>query len=227
MELGGNAPLIVFDDADLDTAIETATVAKFRNSGQSCIAANRIYVQTGIRSRFVAAFAARIEALTVGDGFADGVDIGPQIEPRAVTKINAHLSDALDGGATLVAGGSGEGRMMPPTLLDGVAHDALVTREETFGPLAPVIRFDTFEDAARLANDTPFGLAAYMCSRDPATITRMSRALECGMVGINTGLISNAWAPFGGVKQSGLGREGSRLGLDEYMSVKYLCQAGV
>jgi succinate-semialdehyde dehydrogenase/glutarate-semialdehyde dehydrogenase len=227
MELGGNAPLLVFDDADLDTAVETAMVAKFRNSGQSCIAANRIYAQSGIHDRFVEAFARRIAALELGDGFDEATDIGPLIEPSAVTKTNAHLDNAVAGGARIVHGGRGEGRMMPPTLLAGVAHDAQLTCEETFGPLAGVMRFDTFDQAIALANDTPFGLAAYLCSRDPRTIERASRAIESGMVGINTGFISTAWAPFGGVKQSGVGREGSRLGIDEYLNVKYLCHAGL
>ncbi len=227
MELGGNAPLLIFDDADLETAVETAMVAKFRNAGQSCIAANRIYVQAGIHDRFVAAFAARTAALKLGDGFDETTDIGPLIEAVAVDKVNAHLENALAGGAQLLAGGKGEGRLMPPTLLAGVAHDAQLSCEETFGPLAAVMRFETFEEAIRLANDTPFGLASYVCSQDPATISRAGRAIESGMVGINTGFISTAWAPFGGVKQSGVGKEGSRLGLDEYLNVKYLCQAGL
>jgi succinate-semialdehyde dehydrogenase / glutarate-semialdehyde dehydrogenase len=227
MELGGNAPLLIFDDADLDTAIETAIVAKFRNSGQSCIAANRIYVQSGIHDRFIAAFAERVAALRLGDGFDEATHIGPLIEPSAVAKCNAHLDDALARGARLLHGGRGEGRMMPPTLVSNVAPDVLLSREESFGPLAAVMRFETVAEAIRLANDTPFGLAAYLCSSDPGTIDRVSRAIESGMVGINTGFISTAWAPFGGVKQSGVGREGSHLGMDEYLNVKYLCQAGL
>lgn len=227
LELGGNAPLLIFDDADLETAVETAMVAKFRNCGQSCIAANRIYVQAGIHDRFVAAFAARVAALKLGDGFDETSDIGPLIDAAAVTKVNEHLDEALAAGATLLAGTRGEGRMMPPALLSGVRQDALLTREETFGPLAPVIRFTRYEEAIALANATPFGLASYVCATDPRTIARASRDIESGMVGINTGLISNAAAPFGGVKQSGLGREGSHHGLEEYLNIKYLCQAGL
>ncbi len=227
LELGGNAPLVVFDDADLETAIETAMVAKFRNSGQSCIAANRLYVQAGIHDRFVDALAERIAALRMGDGFEEATDIGPLIDTAAVDKVNEHLDEAVAGGAKLLAGGRGEGRMMPPSLVTGVAQDALLTREETFGPLASVIRFSGYDEVVRLANDTPFGLAAYVCSSDPRTIARATRDIECGMVGINTGLISNAAAPFGGVKQSGLGREGSHHGLEEYLNIKYLCQAGL
>lgn len=227
MELGGNAPLLVFADADLDTAIETAMVAKFRNSGQSCIAANRIYVEGGIYDRFVAGFAEKVAALKLGDGFDENVDIGPLIEPQAVVKVNAHLDDAVARGATLLTGGRGQGNLMPPTLIADVAPDARLSCEETFGPLAAVMPFATFEEGIALANATPFGLASYLCSQDPATIERASRQIESGMVGINTGLISSAWAPFGGVKQSGVGREGSRLGLDEYLNVKYLCQAGL
>jgi succinate-semialdehyde dehydrogenase / glutarate-semialdehyde dehydrogenase len=227
LELGGNAPLLIFDDADLGAALDTAMVAKFRNSGQSCIAANRIYVQAGIHDRFVAAFAERIAALKLGDGFDETTDIGPLIDTAAVDKVNEHLDAALAGGATLLAGGRGSGRMMPPSLLAGVAPDAQLSCEETFGPLAGVIGFARYEDAIRMANDTPFGLASYVCSSDPATIARASRDIESGMVGINTGLISTAVAPFGGVKQSGLGREGSHHGLEEYLNIKYLCQAGL
>lgn len=228
LELGGNAPLLVFDDADLETAVETAMVAKFRNSGQSCIAANRIFVQRGIHDRFLAAFADRVRALRLGDGFDPETDIGPLINEAAVEKVTAHLDDAVAGGAEILAGGRAEpGRLAPPTLLANVRVDALVTREETFGPLAAVIRFDTVEEGLERANDTPFGLAAYVCSTNPTTIARVSRGLESGMVGVNTGLISTAVAPFGGVKLSGLGREGSRHGLDEYLNIKYVCEAGL
>ena len=228
LELGGNAPLLVFDDTDLDAAIETAMVAKFRNSGQSCIAANRIYVQRGVYDTFMTAFARRIGQLVLGDGFDPATDIGPLIDQAAVTKVNEHLVDAVSGGAEIVAGRSSENaRLSPPTLLRNVRPSALLTREETFGPLAGVIPFDTIEDGLRMANDTPFGLAAYVCSTNPTTIARVSRDLESGMVGINTGLISTAVAPFGGVKLSGLGREGSRHGLDEYLNIKYLCHAGL
>ncbi|CAL1691791.1 Glutarate-semialdehyde dehydrogenase [Brevundimonas subvibrioides] len=226
LELGGNAPLLIFDDANLSVAVETAMVAKFRNSGQSCIAANRIYVQQGLHDAFVGAFSKRVAALTSGDGFDPATDIGPLISEAAVARVDRHILDATNGGARILNGGlSGEGRMCRPTLLCDVATDALVTQEETFGPLAAVIRFDTIEQGIQLANDTPFGLAAYLCSSSPATISRVGRALESGMVGINTGLISTAFAPFGGVKMSGLGREGSHHGLNEYLNLKYLCEA--
>jgi succinate-semialdehyde dehydrogenase/glutarate-semialdehyde dehydrogenase len=228
LELGGNAPLLVFDDADLDTAVETAMVAKFRNAGQSCIAANRIYVQQGIEDRFLAALGARISAMKAGDGFDEASDVGPLIDERAVAKVDQHREDALAHGAQLLAGGpSPGGRLSAPTLMGQVAPDALLTREETFGPLAGVISFAGVEDGVRLANDTPFGLAAYLCSSDPQTIARVGRDLEAGIVGINTGLVSNPMAPFGGVKLSGLGREGSHHGLAEYQNLKYLCYAGL
>jgi succinate-semialdehyde dehydrogenase/glutarate-semialdehyde dehydrogenase len=228
LELGGNAPLLVFDDADLDTAVETAMVAKFRNGGQSCIAANRIYVQDGIRDRFVAAFGARIGAMNAGDGFDPASDLGPLIDDAGVAKVAEHRDDALSRGARLIAGGrDAAGRVFAPALLADVPADARLAREETFGPLAGVIGFGTLEEGIRLANATEFGLAAYLCSQDPATIARASRGLESGMVGINTGLISTPHAPFGGVKMSGLGKEGSHHGLAEYLNVKYLCHAGL
>ena len=228
LELGGNAPLLIFDDADLDTAVETALVAKFRNGGQSCVAANRIYVQAGIEERFLKAFGAKVAAMKAGDGFDEESDIGPVIDSRAIAKIDSHREEALGQGAELIAGGeSPGGRLARPTLLGGVKQDALLTREETFGPLAGVIAFATVEDGVKLANDTPFGLAAYLCSSDPATIARVGRDLESGIVGINTGLISTPLAPFGGVKMSGLGREGSLHGLAEYQNLKYLCHAGL
>lgn len=228
LELGGNAPLLIFDDADLDVAVETAMVAKFRNGGQSCIAANRLYVQRGIHDAFVAAFAARVSSLKVGDGFDPATDIGPLINRRAVDKVEQHLDDAVDRGAQIMCGGkAGDSLLSPPTLLHGVASDALLTREETFGPLAGVVRFDGYDQALAMANDTPFGLAAYLCSRSEKTIARAGRDLETGMVGINTGLISTAVAPFGGVKLSGLGREGSHHGIAEYLNFKYLCHAGL
>jgi succinate-semialdehyde dehydrogenase/glutarate-semialdehyde dehydrogenase len=228
LELGGNAPLLVFDDADLDLAVETAMVAKFRNSGQSCIAANRIYVQAGIEPAFLERFTAAVAALKLGDGFDPATDIGPLIDEAGVAKVDEHRKDALERGAKQLAGGAGPGgRLSRPTLLARVAPGAKLTREETFGPLAAVISFETLEQGVALANDTPFGLAAYLCSSDPRTIARVGRELESGMVGINTGLISTAAAPFGGVKLSGLGREGSRWGLEEYLSLKYLCHAGL
>jgi succinate-semialdehyde dehydrogenase/glutarate-semialdehyde dehydrogenase len=227
LELGGNAPLLIFDDADLETSVETALVAKFRNGGQSCIAANRIYVQDGIRDRFLAAFASKVSAMTAGDGFDPASDIGPLIDDAAVAKIAEHRDDALARGAQRLAGGETNGRVVVPTLLANVSADAKLAHEETFGPLAGVIGFATFEEGLELANATPFGLAAYLCSQDPATIERASRGLESGMVGVNTGLISSPHAPFGGVKMSGLGKEGAHQGLEEYLNVKYVCQAGL
>ncbi|WEK47784.1 MAG: NAD-dependent succinate-semialdehyde dehydrogenase [Candidatus Andeanibacterium colombiense] len=228
LELGGNAPLLVFDDADLDTAVEAALVAKFRNAGQSCVAANRLYVQKGIEDRFLKALAPRIAALKAGDGFDEANDIGPLIDDRAIAKVDQHREDALAGGGELLAGGASPGgRLAQPTLIGHVAVDALVTREEVFGPFAGVVGFDTVEDGLRLANDTPFGLAAYFMASDPAIIARVGRDLESGIVGINTGLVSTPVAPFGGVKMSGLGREGSRHGLAEYQNLKYLCHAGL
>ena len=228
LELGGNAPLLIFDDAELDVAVETAMVAKFRNGGQSCIAANRIYVQRGIHDAFISAFAARVSALKVGDGFDPATDIGPLINRRAVDKVERHLDDALRRGAHIACGGKGGASLMsPPTLLHGVAPDSLLAREETFGPLAGIVRFDGYDQALAMANDTPFGLAAYLCSTSERTIARAGRDLETGMVGINTGLISTAVAPFGGIKLSGLGREGSHHGITEYLNFKYLCHAGL
>ncbi len=228
LELGGNAPLIVFDDADIDLAVETAMVAKFRNGGQSCIAANRIYVQHDVLERFLSAFGAKVRAMKAGDGFDPTSDIGPLIDERAVAKVERHREDALERGAYCVAGGASPGgRLSMPTLIADVPHDALLTREETFGPLAAVIAFRSFDEGLRLANDTPYGLAAYLCSSDPATIERASRALEAGTVGINTGAVTTPLAPVGGIKMSGYGREGSAHGLAEYQSLKYVCQAGL
>ncbi|HEX6997716.1 MAG TPA: NAD-dependent succinate-semialdehyde dehydrogenase [Gammaproteobacteria bacterium] len=228
LELGGNAPLIVFDDADIALAVDTAMVAKFRNGGQSCIAANRIYVQRGILERFLAAFGAKIGAMTAGDGFDPASDIGPLIDERAVAKVERHREDALARGACCVAGGPSPGaRIALPTLLADAPADGLFTREETFGPLAAVIAFADVDEGIRLANDTPFGLAAYLCSSDPAIIARASRALEAGTVGINTGAVTTPFAPVGGVKMSGYGREGSAHGLAEYQNLKYVCHAGL
>ncbi|MEI9891798.1 MAG: aldehyde dehydrogenase family protein [Caulobacteraceae bacterium] len=191
------------------------------------MAANRIYAQKGIHDAFVSAFAERVRALKLGDGFDPQVDIGPLIDKAAVAKVDEHFHDARTGAELLAGGSSQDTRLSPPTLLAGVRRDALLTREETFGPLAAVIPFDGIDDGLAMANDTPFGLAAYLCSSNPATIARASRGIESGMVGINTGLISTAVAPFGGVKQSGLGREGSRYGVEEYVNLKYLCHAGL
>lgn len=228
LELGGNAPLLVFDDADLDIAMETVMIAKFRNAGQTCIAANRIYVQRGILDRFLAALKARVEALRPGDGFEDDTDIGPLIDERAVAKVDRHLQDALQrGGELLAGGGTANSRLAQPALVAGVARDALLTREETFGPLAGIIAFDTLEEGLALANDTPFGLCAYVCAQDAATIARASRGLQTGMVGVNNAAISLPSTPFGGIKMSGMGREGSLHGLMEYLNLKYVAQGGL
>lgn len=226
LELGGNAPFIVFDDADLEAAVEGALASKFRNAGQTCVCSNRIYAQASIYDAFVARLTARTAALAVGDGTTAKVQIGPLIDDAAVDKVVSHIEDALAKGARLECGGRRHalgGRFFEPTVLSGVTPDMIVTQEETFGPVAPVIRFDTEEEAIRLANDTVFGLAAYFYARDIGRIWRVGEALEAGMVGINTGLISSEVAPFGGIKSSGLGREGARQGLEEYLETKYLC----
>ncbi|HMX23634.1 MAG TPA: NAD-dependent succinate-semialdehyde dehydrogenase, partial [Accumulibacter sp.] len=226
LELGGNAPFIVFDDADLDAAVDGAIVAKYRNTGQTCVCANRLLVQDGIYERFVDKLAQRVCALPVGPGTAEGVMQGPLIDAAAVRKVEAHIADALAAGARLVVGGKAHalgGQFFEPTVLAEVTPSMRIAREETFGPVAPVFRFDDEAEAVRLANDTESGLAAYFYTRDVARCWRVGEALEYGMVGINTGLISNEVAPFGGVKQSGIGREGSRHGLDEYLEIKYLC----
>nr|WP_176591543.1 NAD-dependent succinate-semialdehyde dehydrogenase [Sphingobium sp. EM0848] len=230
MELGGNAPVLIFDDADLDKAVEGVLVAKFRNSGQSCVGANRIYVQNGIFDAFAERFAERVAALKVGNGLEDGVEIGPLIDGGAVDKVQAHVEDAIGRGAKLLCGGvrsEAGANFFAPTVLADVPADADIAREETFGPVAALFRFREDAEAVALANDTEYGLAAYLFSRDAARIWRVSEALEAGMVGINTGFISNEAAPFGGVKQSGLGREGSHLGIEEFLEVKYLCWDGV
>ena len=226
LELGGNAPFIVFDDADLDAAVAGAIQSKFRNAGQTCVCANRFYVQSGIHDRFVAAFARSAQALVVAPGDDPASQIGPLIDDDAVAKVTAHVADALDKGATLLTGGITSelgGRFFPPTVLTDATSDMVATREETFGPVALVTRFDTEDDAVALANATPFGLAAYFYSRDIGRVWRVAEAIEAGMVGINTGLISTEVAPFGGIKASGLGREGSRYGLDDYLEIKMLC----
>ena len=226
MELGGNAPFLVFDDADVDAAIEGAMISKFRNCGQTCVCTNRFYVQDGVYDEFVTKLAARVAALKVGYGMDQDVIIGPMIDAGGVAKVEEHLADALAGGATVLAGGARSelgGNFFQPTVVANVKADMLLAREETFGPLAGVIRFHTEEEAIAMANDTEFGLASYFYARDIARVWRVGEALEAGMVGINTGLISTEVAPFGGIKQSGLGREGSRHGLDDYMEIKYLC----
>jgi len=228
LELGGNAPFLVFDDADLDSAIEGALASKYRNAGQTCVCANRLYVQAGVYDAFLARLAERAKTLKVGNGFEDGVTQGPLIEDAAIEKVERHVADALAKGARLLTGGRrvdglGGPRFYAPTVLADAKSDMLCAREETFGPVAPVFRFETEAEAIALANDTEFGLAAYFYSRDVGRIFRVGEALEYGMVGINTGLISTSEVPFGGVKQSGLGREGSHHGIDDYLEIKYLC----
>jgi succinate-semialdehyde dehydrogenase / glutarate-semialdehyde dehydrogenase len=230
LELGGNAPLIVFDDADLDEAVAGAMASKFRNAGQTCVCANRVLVQAGIHDAFVERFQAAIRDLVVGNGFDAGSEQGPLISEDAVAKVQRHIADAVGRGAKVLTGGDRHalGRtFFEPTLMTGVTGDMLVAQEETFGPLAPVLRFETEAEAVALANDTPFGLAAYFFTRDLGRTWRVGEALEFGVVGVNTGLISYEGAPFGGVKQSGLGREGSRHGIDEFTDIKYLCISGL
>jgi len=228
LELGGNAPFIVFDDADIDSAVEGAMASKYRNAGQTCVCANRLYVQDGVYDEFVQKFAARVKALKVGNGFEEGVMQGPLIEEAAVDKVRRHVADALGKGGKLVTGGKKlDGLFFEPTVVAEATADMLCAREETFGPLAPVFRFKTEQEAIDAANNTEFGLASYFYSRDVGRIFRVSEALEYGMVGINVGILATEHVPFGGVKQSGLGREGSHLGMDEYVEVKYLCLGDV
>jgi succinate-semialdehyde dehydrogenase/glutarate-semialdehyde dehydrogenase len=224
LELGGNAPFIVFDDADVDSAVEGAMASKYRNAGQTCVCANRLYVQDGLYEAFIAKLAEKVRSLKVGNGFEAGVQLGPLIDEAALAKVEAHVADATAKGARVLTGGQRMGeRFFAPTVLADVTPDMLCSREETFGPVAPVFRFKTEDEVIALANATAFGLASYFYSRDIGRIFRVAEALEYGMVGINTGLISVAEVPFGGVKQSGLGREGSRHGIEEYVEMKYLC----
>jgi succinate-semialdehyde dehydrogenase/glutarate-semialdehyde dehydrogenase len=224
LELGGNAPFIVFDDADIDSAIEGAMVSKYRNAGQTCVCANRLYVQEAVYDAFVEKLAAKAKAIKVGNGFEAGVNQGPMIDDQAIAKIERHVADALAKGAKVLTGGKKQGaRFFEPTVLSGATSDMLCAREETFGPVAPVFKFKTEAEVVALANATEFGLASYFYSRDIGRIFRVSEALEYGMVGVNTGLISTAEVPFGGVKQSGLGREGAHQGIDDYVEIKYLC----
>ncbi len=230
LELGGNAPFIVFEDADLDAAVEGAMISKYRNAGQTCVCANRIYVQDAVYDAFAEKLAAAVRHLEVGDGMREGVTTGPLINAEAVQKVERHISDAVAGGATLLAGGKPHalgGLFFEPTILTDVNASMLVAREETFGPVAPLFRFTDEADVIRQANDTEYGLAAYFYARDLGRVFRVAEALEYGMVGINTGLISTEVAPFGGMKSSGLGREGSRYGIDEYLEIKYLCLGGI
>ena len=226
LELGGHAPFIVFEDADIDAAVSGAVTSKYRNSGQTCVCANRFYVHKKIQDEFVAKFAKAIESIKVGNGMEAGVTQGPLIEPAALEKVERHVADALSKGAKLIAGGKSAslgGTFYEPTILSNVTNDMLITHEETFGPVAPIIPFESDEEALRLANNSQYGLASYFYSRDIGRIWRAAEALEFGIVGVNTGLISNEVAPFGGVKQSGLGREGSTYGMDEYLELKYVC----
>ncbi|CAI3936865.1 Acyl-CoA reductase or other NAD-dependent aldehyde dehydrogenase (AdhE) (PDB:1A4S) [Commensalibacter communis] len=224
MELGGNAPFIVFDDADLDAAVEGAMISKYRNAGQTCVCANRLYVQKGVYDAFVEKLKVAVGKLKIGNGTEAGVTIGPMIDAKAVAKVQEHIEDAVSKGAKIAAGGKAlGGNFFEPTILANVPASAAVSKEETFGPLAPVFCFETDEEVVRLANDTEFGLASYLYANDMSRIIKVSEELEYGMVGINTGLISNEMAPFGGVKASGLGREGSKYGMDDYLEIKYLC----
>ena len=224
LELGGNAPFIVFDDADVDSAVEGAMASKYRNAGQTCVCANRIYVQGGVYDQFVEKFAVKVKGLKVGNGFTDGVSTGPLIEDKAVAKVVQHVADALAKGGKLLAGGNKlDGQFFEPTLIGNATADMLCAKEETFGPFAPVFKFQTEQEAIDAANNTEFGLASYFYSRDVGRIFRVAEALEYGMVGINVGVIATEHVPFGGVKQSGLGREGSSHGIDEYLEMKYLC----
>ncbi len=230
MELGGNAPFIVFDDADLDAAVEGAIASKYRNAGQTCVCANRLYVQSGVYDAFAQKLADAVGQLHVGNGVDAGVTTGPMIDEKAVEKVEEHIADAVAKGASIKMGGKRHSlghSFFEPTIITNVTQDMAVAKEETFGPLAPLFKFETEDEVIGYANDTEFGLASYFYSRDIGRIFRVSEALEYGMVGVNTGLISNEIAPFGGVKQSGLGREGSKYGIEDYLVIKYTCLAGL
>jgi succinate-semialdehyde dehydrogenase/glutarate-semialdehyde dehydrogenase len=228
LELGGNAPFIVFDDADLDEAVAGALICKYRNSGQTCISANRILVQSGIYDTFVSRLVDAASRLKVGNGLEPDTNVGPLIEQSALEKVRRHVGDAVErGGEVLVGGEALGGLFWQPTVITGVTADAAMSCEETFGPVAGIARFDTEEQAVRVANDTPYGLAAYYYTRDMARIWRLSESLEYGIHGINTGLISSEVVPFGGVKESGIGREGSKYGIEEWLEIKYLCMGGI
>ena len=227
MELGGNAPFIVFDDADLDEAVIGAMACKFRNNGQTCVCANRIYVQAGVYEEFTKRFKVAVEAMKVGDGFT-GADLGPLISKPALAKVQDHIADALSKGAVVATGGKPHdlgGTFFEPTILTGVTQDMAVSKEETFGPMAPLFKFENEDDVIAMANDTIFGLAAYFYAKDLSRVYKVAEALEYGIIGVNTGIISTEVAPFGGVKQSGLGREGSHHGMDEYLELKYICMS--
>ena len=224
LELGGNAPFIVFNDADIDSAVEGAFASKYRNAGQTCVCSNRLYVQSGVYDEFVAKFAAKVKTAKVGNGFEDGVNQGPLIEEAALEKVQRHVDDAVAKGARVLAGGKRlAGQFFEPTVVADATADMLCAKEETFGPFAPVFKFETEQEAVDAANNTEFGLASYFYSRDIGRIYRVAEALEYGMVGINVGILATEHVPFGGVKQSGLGREGSHHGMDDYVEIKYLC----
>tara|TARA_B100002049_G_scaffold236629_1_gene223982 strand:- start:1418 stop:2128 length:711 start_codon:yes stop_codon:yes gene_type:complete len=230
MELGGNAPFIVFDDADLDSAVSGALISKFRNTGQTCVCTNRFIVQEGIYDKFVKKLGEAVKTLNVGNGMDEGVNQGPLISFKALDKVKEHLADAVDRGAVIVAGGKPHekgGTMFEPTVIGNVDTSMKMASEETFGPLAPVFKFKTEDEAIKLANDTEFGLASYFYTSNVNRIWRVSEALEYGMVGVNEGVISNEVAPFGGVKESGLGREGSHYGIDDFLELKYICMGGL
>ena len=230
MELGGNAPFIVFDDADLDSAVSGALISKFRNTGQTCVCSNRILVQEGIYDEFVTRLADAVKTLNVGNGMEEGINQGPLISQKALDKVKDHISDAIDRGAVIVAGGKPHqsgGTMFEPTVISNVDSSMKVASEETFGPLAPIFKFSTEQEAIDMANDTEFGLASYFYTSNVNRIWRVSEALEYGMVGVNEGVISNEVAPFGGVKESGLGREGSHYGIDDFLELKYICMGGL
>ena len=228
MELGGNAPFIVFDDADLDAAVEGAMMCKFRNAGQTCVCANRIYVQSGVYDAFAAKLKVAVDALQVGDGFSDGITTGPLISDNAVAKVQDHLDDIIANGGSVLTGGAAHelgGSFFQPTIVTGVTKSMKVAQEETFGPLAPLFKFDDVDDVIAQANDTIFGLAAYFYASDLSRVYKVAEELEYGIVGVNTGIISTEVAPFGGIKQSGLGREGSHHGIEEFMEMKYVCMS--
>ncbi|MEK1840880.1 MAG: aldehyde dehydrogenase family protein, partial [Pseudomonas sp.] len=224
LELGGNAPFIVFDDADLDKAVEGAIISKYRNNGQTCVCANRLYIQDSVYDAFAEKLKVAVAKLKIGNGLEAGTTTGPLIDEKAVAKVQEHIADAVSKGATVLSGGKPmEGNFFEPTILTNVPNNAAVAKEETFGPLAPLFRFKDEADVIAMSNDTEFGLASYFYARDLGRVFRVAEALEYGMVGVNTGLISNEVAPFGGIKASGLGREGSKYGIEDYLEIKYLC----
>ena len=230
MELGGNAPFIIFDDADLDAAVQGALISKYRNSGQTCVCSNRILVQSSVAEAFTQKLVAATKALSLGDGMTDGVDLGPLVNARAVKDVDALVQATVEAGATVACGGAPSelgGNFYAPTVLTGVTPEMAVFRNEIFGPVAPVTVFETEDEAIQLANDTEFGLASYFYTRDIGRVWRVSEALDYGIVGVNEGIISNEMAPFGGVKESGSGREGSKYGIEDYLEIKYVLMGGL